>query len=141
MAAAEPVNDCGLLYHLVQSDLWAACKAGGAPYYPPTYASDGFIHLTKEAALLLPVANHFYTGVPGDFLVLEIDSRRLAGKVVFEPAAPVGTTPAKPAGGEDEVLFPHLYGTIDFSAVGRELPVARGEGGSFLGIGGLEGAA
>ncbi len=42
---------------------------------------DGFIHLTKEADLLLGVANHFYKQVPGDFLVLAIDSKQLSSKV------------------------------------------------------------
>ena len=42
---------------------------------------DGFIHLTKEAELLLGVANHFYKQVPGDFLVLAIDSKQLSSKV------------------------------------------------------------
>lgn len=48
------------IYHLVQEDKWK--EAGGEGYLPPTYAADGFIHATKEAQLLLPVANHFYTG-------------------------------------------------------------------------------
>jgi hypothetical protein len=43
--------------------------------------ADGFIHLTKEPQLLLGVANHFYTQVPGTFLVLAIDSTKLSSKV------------------------------------------------------------
>lgn len=49
------------IYHLVQGARWK--DAGGDGYLPPTYEADGFIHATKEAGLLLPVANHFYTGV------------------------------------------------------------------------------
>lgn len=135
MAAPAPVNDCGLLYHLVQQGLWQECKAEGRPYVPPTYEADGFIHLTKEPHLLLPVANHFYTGVPGEFLVLELDSRLLKAKVVFEPAAPVGNTPAK--SDQAAQLFPHLYGGLDLGSVVRELTVARGEGGAFTAIEGL----
>jgi uncharacterized protein (DUF952 family) len=56
-------------------------------------------------------------------------------QVVFEPAAPVGATPAKAS--QAEQLFPHLYGTIDYPAVTRELPVARGPDGTFLAIEGL----
>jgi len=51
------------------------------PTLPPTPIQDGFIHLTKEADLLLGVANHFYKQVPGDFLVLAIDSKQLSSKV------------------------------------------------------------
>lgn len=62
---ARVAMDC--LYHLVPLAAWEACKAASKPYYPPTYDADGFIHLTKAAELLLPVANHFYTDVPGMF--------------------------------------------------------------------------
>ena len=55
------------LYHLVPRQDWDECKASGRAYFPPTYAQDGFIHLTKEPELLLPVANHFYKDVPGPF--------------------------------------------------------------------------
>jgi len=57
-AAGEP------LFHLVPRTQWADAKASGQPYFPSTYAADGFIHLTKDPALLLSVANHFYTGPP-----------------------------------------------------------------------------
>lgn len=49
----------------------------------------------------------------------------------------MGDTPAKPA--HEQQLFPHLYGTIDFPAVTRELAVARGPDGTFLSIQGVEG--
>lgn len=97
---------------------------------------DGFIHLTKEANLLLGVANHFYKSVQGDFLVLAIDSKQLSSKVsawqarlrpvsswrplccdlcscvgcylqvVFEDAAPVGNTEAMQS--KEVQQFPHL---------------------------------
>jgi len=140
MADQPPAaNDCGLLYHLIQVSLWQQHTASKTPYYPPTYEADGFIHLTKEANLLLPVANHFYRSVEGSFVVLELDSRKLTSRVVFEPAAPVGTTPAHKVGAEEaeQPLFPHLYGTIDFDAVVRELEVERDASGAFLAIKGL----
>ncbi|KAF8066191.1 FIS1A [Scenedesmus sp. PABB004] len=127
---AAPGTDHGTLYHLVQAPLWARCKAEGRPYMPPTYEADGFIHLTKDAALLLGVANHFYKDVPGEFLVLAIDSKALSSPVAFEPAAPVGATPALGAGGGEAPLFPHLYGALDLGAVTAELGVARGAGGA-----------
>ena len=42
---------------------------------------DGFIHLTADPALLLDVANHFYTSVPGEYLVLQLDPAKLSSKV------------------------------------------------------------
>lgn len=58
----------------------------------------------------------------------------------FEAAAPVGE---KSSAGADfskaspeaaAPLFPHLYGTIDYSSVVRELPVLRDADGQFLDI-------
>lgn len=52
------------IYHLVEEARWKAATTEG--YLPPTYAEDGFVHATKEGSLLLPVANHFYTGDTSD---------------------------------------------------------------------------
>ncbi|CAM9939762.1 unnamed protein product, partial [Heterosigma akashiwo] len=51
--------------------------AENKPYYPPAYEQDGFVHLTDKTENLLFVGNHFYTGVGGDFLVIELDSDRI----------------------------------------------------------------
>mmetsp|Transcript_7795 Transcript_7795/g.14734 ORF Transcript_7795/g.14734 Transcript_7795/m.14734 type:complete len:130 (+) Transcript_7795:88-477(+) len=128
--------DHGTLYHLVPRDAWNQYKSMNEPYFPPTYVQDGFIHLTKEPSNLLAVANHFYTEVPGDFVVLAIDSTKLTGEVKFEPAADVGH---KPSAGlaVDTQLFPHLYGSIDFECVQQELAVQRSEDGKFLSIEGI----
>jgi len=62
-------------------------------------------------------------------------------QVKFEAAAPVGETSSADAefskGADSETaapLFPHLYGTIDYASVVRELPVKRSEDGKFLSI-------
>ncbi|CAM9889344.1 unnamed protein product [Pylaiella littoralis] len=132
------------IYHLVQEAKWK--EAGGEAYLPPTYAADGFIHATKEAQLLLPVANHFYTDVPGIFICLCIDTAKLKSEVKFEAAAPVGDKPAhskaeaedRPAGPDGkqprQPLFPHIYGPIDSAAVVAELAVKRTDAGAFLSI-------
>ena len=54
-----------------------------------------------------------------------------ARQVKFEAAAPVGSTAARPS---DDRKWPHLYGTLDYDAVLRRLPVQRDSKGSFLGI-------
>ncbi|CAN0317320.1 unnamed protein product [Ectocarpus fasciculatus] len=135
------------IYHLVQGARWK--DVGGDGYLPATYEADGFIHATKEAGLLLPVANHFYTDVPGSFICLRIDTTILKSEVRFEPAAPVGDKPAhskaEAEGGSTEqdgkppqpVLFPHIYGPIDSAAVVAELAVERSDDGGFLSIEGI----
>jgi len=139
------------------------------------------VHLTRDPALLLDVANHFYVDSVGEWRVLALRSslltakaraRRLAAagplsarappctppaakpglppltaaslrrrQVVYEPAAPVGEKPAhgaKDAATGEPVLFPHLYGPINPSAVQAELPVTRdAASGAFLSIAGL----
>ncbi|KAK9815700.1 hypothetical protein WJX72_008279 [[Myrmecia] bisecta] len=137
------MTDHGLLYHLVPHGTWETHKSSKTAYFPPTYEQDGYIHLTKEPAFLLQVANHFYTDVPGPWVVLCIDSSKLTSEVKFEPASVVGNK-APPADGygqagqtEAAVLFPHLYGTIDFGSVQSELPVVRDDDGKFVSITGL----
>jgi hypothetical protein len=71
---------------------------------------DGFIHMTKEPKLLLTVANHFYTDVKGEYVVLAVDSTKLTSPVKFEPAADVGNKKSDGLvqGNAEPVLFPHL---------------------------------
>mmetsp|Transcript_22891 Transcript_22891/g.58383 ORF Transcript_22891/g.58383 Transcript_22891/m.58383 type:complete len:144 (-) Transcript_22891:346-777(-) len=122
------------LYHLVAADLWSEAKQQGKSYFPPTYAQDGFIHLTADPEFLLGVGNRFYKNSPHkEWLLLVLDASKLSAKVVYEPAAPVGDIPAA----QEPVLFPHLYGTIDYPAVIAEVPVERGADGSFLSIPGI----
>ena len=117
------------------------------PSLPPH--QDGFTHATAHAPFLLPVANHFYTGIKEPFLLLVIKPSLLTGQVKMEPAAPVGETEAlavhgekeggKEGGREEEVeLFPHVYGGIPIKAVVGVLQVRRGGDGRFLGIEGME---
>lgn len=106
--------------------------------------------MTADPALLLTVANHFYTSSVGDWIVLVLDASELTAEVKYEPAAPVGNISStgvlggaqrrEAAEAPPEPLFPHLYGSIDFAAVRQELPMQRGPTGSFLSIEGLPAA-
>lgn len=141
-----------LLYHLVQLPLWRQASTSTPPlYFPPTYAEDGFTHLTADASLLLGVANQFYRAVDAaiEWRVLVLDAAKLAasgaGEVKYEAAAPVGTIAARE--GDAGLLYPHLYGGIPAGGGGdgggvvlAELSVVRapGEGGEFWSIAGLE---
>mmetsp|Transcript_7490 Transcript_7490/g.21180 ORF Transcript_7490/g.21180 Transcript_7490/m.21180 type:complete len:159 (+) Transcript_7490:306-782(+) len=127
------------LYHMVQKDLWEKAKADRTTYFPPTYEQDTFTHATANAQLLIGVANHFYTGIKGDWLCLEmtVDSLKAAGVVtMFEAPAPVGDKAAVDFGGE---LFPHLYGGIPATpgAVLKEYGVKRDGDGVFVSIEGI----
>jgi uncharacterized protein (DUF952 family) len=127
-----------ILYHLVQKQLWDACKESNAVYYPPTYHTDGFTHATADPAKLLAVANHFYKDIQGEWLCLVMTSHTLTAAgiaVKFEDPAPVGSKPAHTS--PEGVKFPHIYGGIPSQVVTEERSVARASDGSFLFIEGL----
>lgn len=118
-----------LIHHLASAAEFASVPAS-QPYLPTAYAADGFIHCTRELAVLLEVANRFYHAVPGEFVVLDIDPRLLSVPVRFEagnPPAPAGS----PLAG---VLFPHIYGPIDRSAIVAIRPARRAADGRFLAV-------
>ena len=71
----------------------------------------------------------------GTYIVLRLDASLLEAEVKFEMAAPVGDKSANKL--EGAVLFPHLYGTINFNAVVDELIVERLPDGSFVRIEGI----
>jgi len=125
-----------MLYHLIEVRRWEAAVARSSPYYPPTYAKDGFTHLTQNANMLLGVANHFYRDVKGDWLCLELDPAKINDEVKFEPAAPVGEkASSSEMKGE---LFPHLYGPVHASSVKQQYTVRRSAAGEYLEIEGLD---
>lgn len=124
------------LYHLIQAKLWQEAVDGNVLYFPPTYSQDGFTHATANPKLLLNVANHFYTDVPGDWLCLQmtVESLKTSGiAVVFEGTAPVGDKPANFEGTDDE-LFPHVLGGIHPSAVLAVHQVIRDDDGTFVSV-------
>jgi len=131
------------LFHLVEKARWGQVEHASANaesvYYPPTYEQDGFTHATANLALLLTVANHFYTAIPGDWLCLKMTVASIEAtgpKVIFEARAPVGDTRAD-FDDTSEELFPHIYGGIRSEAVIEVFPVRRDTEGNFIAVAGL----
>lgn len=122
------------LFHLVQADLWETALSTDSTYFPPTYEQDGFTHATANPDLLLNVANHFYTEVPGEWLCLRMTVESLESEgteVVFEGTAPVGDKEPDFPGTDDE-LFPHILGGIHPATVLAVHGVIRSSDGTFL---------
>jgi uncharacterized protein (DUF952 family) len=94
----------------------------------PSLDTEGFIHCTDDAEVLLKVANAFYTSVPGDFAVLDVDVDQLTSRCVWEAPAHVNGGSASFA-----PRFPHVYGTIDRAAVIAVRNVVRDQVGAFVG--------
>ena len=130
------MSDGSQLYHLVAKSEWKAATDKGVEYYPPTYAADGFVHLTANPSLLLEVANHFYKDDRREYLVLVLNPEKLRGTVKFEAAAAVGDKETKTGGyAKEAALFPHLYNSgIGPSALVDSLEVRRDASGTFLSI-------
>jgi len=139
--AAPPTHEShDSIYHLVQKQLWEACKASGETYYPPTYTEDGFTHATADPSKLLDVANHFYKSVRAEWLCLRLTRESVASAGItlkFEDPSAVGGTPALNTAQSGGARFPHIYGGIPPSIVIEERAVSRAADGSYLSIAGL----
>lgn len=116
--AAES-RQAGIAYHLAPTETWERQRASGS-YTPEAFGQDGFIHATNGLERLRWVANEFYTGDARPQTVLVLDVKSLASPMRYD---------------DDAELFPHIYGPLNADAVIAELPVRRGEGGSYVGFG------
>ncbi|CAF3702300.1 unnamed protein product [Rotaria socialis] len=111
------------IYHLAPATRWYTWSED-KPYLPAEYDKDGFIHCTSGDELMIKVANRFYKGVPGDYVLLVLDITKLKG-----PASPVKWEEAS----EFDSLFPHIYGAIDRNAVVEVRSLQRTDDGTFVG--------
>ena len=115
-----------IIYHLTPADYYNGLPTD-QPYRPREFDRDGFIHCTTGEERLLLVADTIYRRVPGEFLLLMIDERKVTAPVKYENS-----------GG---ILFPHIYGALNRDAIVRVVAVGRREDGTFLPIGEPDSAA
>jgi len=115
-----------VIYHLTQAEYFDNLPAD-KPYLPREFDRDGFIHCTKGEERMLLVADTVYRRVPGDFLLLVIDERKVTSPVKYENV-----------GG---ILFPHIHGPLNREAIVRIVKLGRREDGTFLPIGEPDAAA
>ena len=106
-----------VVYHMLPRTQWEALQPG-APYTCATLDSEGFIHCTGDADLLVQVANHHYRQEPGEWLILSIDTRRLTSTLRWEAA--------------DGDEFPHVYGVIEPESIVDVSPFPRTSDGAFM---------
>ncbi|MGQ0603394.1 MAG: DUF952 domain-containing protein [Anaerolineales bacterium] len=99
-----------------------------SPYAPDGFVIEGFIHCTREAGVLLDIANGIYRDVPGDFLTLVIDPDKVSAPVKYEPPLPT-PPPGHPLA---QQLFPHIYGPLNRDAILSIRTARRAEDGSFI---------
>src|SRR5215212_3993661 len=118
-----------LIHHLTSADYYRALPPE-APYLPPDFALDGFIHCTQDPAVLVHVANIFMKSVPGEVVVLVIDPERVTSELRLEAPSPAAP-PDSPLAG---VMFPHIYGPLNRDAIVEVRSVMRSADGTFLQI-------
>jgi len=119
------------IYHLVPAGYYQA-QPVDRPYYPETFAREGFIHCTAGADLLVEIANVYFDTLSGDLLVLEIDPQRLTAPLKFEPPIPPpgqNSTRNTSLRAGSNLLFPHIYGPLDREAIINCFALQRDEAG------------
>lgn len=117
------------ILHLVLTEYYRSFAAD-QPYLPQGFDEERFIHCTKGAVLMLEVANSFYKDVAGEFAVLLIDADKVAAPLRFEPAVHVNDAQINAS---EQVLFPHIYGSINRDAILDVIEVHRDANGAFVG--------
>lgn len=105
-----------IVMHMLPRTRWDA-QPRNQPYAADSLSTEGFIHCTAQASVLLHVANTFYRCEAGDWVILRVDTTRLTAPVRWERA--------------DEHIFPHVYGPIDLEAVVQVIDFPRNSAGAF----------
>lgn len=90
-----------MVYHVVSVADWNR-QASASVYAPPTFKNEGFIHCCTKAQLE-GVLQRYYQGQT-DLLLLHLDESKLEFTMKYEAAT-------------NDELFPHLYGTLNKTAI------------------------
>ncbi len=104
--------------HLTPVDVWTA-QSVNAEYLPEAFAAGGFIHCTNGEALVIEVGNRYYAADQRNFCLLSIDLNQVTARVIYE---------------DPDRVYPHIYGSLNTSAVVEVRQMTRAEDGTFLGI-------
>ncbi|MFF1872033.1 DUF952 domain-containing protein [Streptomyces sp. CB03911] len=108
-----------MILHLAPLDDWLTDP--GRPYATASLLTDGFIHCSADERTALAVANAFFADSPGPLMVLLIEESLVEPMVKWE-APDGGPVPDATPG----VLYPHIYGRLNRSAVVGLEKVERG---------------
>jgi uncharacterized protein (DUF952 family) len=105
-----------MLLHISHRDEWAQALEAGR-YEAASLTSDGFIHCSTPAQLLIP-ANAIYRG-QRDLVLLCMDPALISAPIVYEDCYESGHE------------FPHVYGPINLEAVIQVVEFPPNADGSF----------
>lgn len=96
------------IYKICEKAAWRAAEASGLFRGSPDDRRDGFIHFSTAAQLAETAVKHF-AGKP-DLILVAVDATAVGSQLKWE----------RSRGGD---LFPHLYATLQMSAVRWALPL------------------
>jgi uncharacterized protein (DUF952 family) len=105
-----------ITYHLVPAEYFRDCDSG-APYVPPGFADEGFIHCTDGEQNIADTANRYYRDERRMFLVLAIEKDEVTSEVRYE---------------DEKGIYPHIHGPLNRDAIVAVLPILREADGTFL---------
>lgn len=114
----EASRAANVTYHLVPAQVWEA-QGNSADYAPEAFDADGFVHCTNGLEALLDVANMFYRDDGRRYVVLAIDMGEIRADVRYD---------------DPDQKFPHIYGSLNTSAVIGPLDAIRDSDGTFVGF-------
>jgi len=104
------------IYKICPRALWREAERVGRFDGAPIDLADGFIHFSTAGQVRETAARHF--AGEDDLLLIAVDPEPLGAALRYEPSR----------GGD---LFPHLYGSLPFSAV-REVAALPLQAGSHV---------
>jgi uncharacterized protein (DUF952 family) len=107
------------IYHIVEKDYFHA-QEKKENYVADSLEEQGFIHFSKTDQLL-QVANSFYKG-KNQLYILKVDENALTAELKMEPPLEA------PNSG---MLFPHLYGPLNWNAVVKKFDWHANDDGTF----------
>jgi uncharacterized protein (DUF952 family) len=105
------------IYKICPAALWRAAEALGVFAGSPLDLADGFIHFSTAGQVAETASKHF--AGEKDLVLVAIDTDRLVPPLRYEPSR----------GG---AIFPHLYGSLDLTAVAWVKPLPLGEDGRHI---------
>ncbi|PKP19604.1 MAG: DUF952 domain-containing protein [Bacteroidetes bacterium HGW-Bacteroidetes-21] len=112
-----------MIFHITTSKEWGNAQLKGE-YLAPSLKTEGFIH-SSTLNQVIDTANAFYKGQPG-LVLLCIDENKLIAECKYEKPTSLGHHDPKIAN-----LFPHIYGSLNISAVIKVVDFPTGENGLF----------
>jgi uncharacterized protein (DUF952 family) len=105
-----------ITYHIVAAEYFRDSPSD-APYTPPAFLDEGFIHCTDGEQNVADTANRYYRNEQRMFVVLVIDTALIDAEIRYDDAAQI---------------YPHIYGPLNRDAIVAVMPILREADGTFL---------